>query len=142
VLDLRIGIHIAVFYKCITTLLRKNDKSCFKWIPFIAGLFVLGTANIACSLHFNQLAFIDERQYPGGPAAFLTEKQSDSANVGAVATSIIMMIAADIFMVKICVLKHRGCPENVSVLDLSYPRSVEKNDCHWDYIDSITRFNR
>ncbi|KIM35412.1 hypothetical protein M413DRAFT_449796 [Hebeloma cylindrosporum] len=93
------GIHIAVFYKCITTLFRKNDKSFFKWIPFIAGLFVLGTANISCSLHFNQLAFIDERQYPGGPAAFLTEKQSDSANVGAVATSIIMMIAADIFMI-------------------------------------------
>jgi hypothetical protein len=107
-LDLRIGIHIAVFYKCITTLLRKNDKSFFKWIPFIAGLFVLGTVNISCSLHFNQLAFIDQRQYPGGPAAFLTEQQSDSANVGAVATSIIMMIAADIFMVKCAFLNTRN----------------------------------
>lgn len=121
--------------------MRKNDKRFFKWIPFIAGLFVLGTANISCSLRFNQLAFIDKRDYPGGPAAFLTEKQSDSANVGAVATSIIMMIAADIFMVKTCVLKHKECTEDVCALDLSYPRSVEKNDCHWNSIDYITCFN-
>lgn len=93
------GINLTVFYKCTAAIARKKNSENLKWLPFICALFVLGTANIACSLHFNQLAFIDNAGYQNGPAAFLTEQQSNPANVGAVATSIIMVIFADIFMV-------------------------------------------
>ncbi|KJA22682.1 hypothetical protein HYPSUDRAFT_66901 [Hypholoma sublateritium FD-334 SS-4] len=93
------GINLTVLYKCTTAIARKKNSENLKWLPFISALFVLGTANIACSLHFNQLAFIDNAGYLNGPAAFLTEQQSNPANVGAVATSIIMVIFADIFMI-------------------------------------------
>jgi len=93
------GIHLAVFYKCITSIIHGKDRTNLRWIPFIISLLILGTTNIACSLRFNQLAFIDHRDYPNGPSAFLTEQQSNSANVGAVATSIIIMIFADVFMI-------------------------------------------
>ena len=39
-------------------------------------LFVMGTVNLATSIHFNQSAWIDERNYPGGPYMFLMEQQN------------------------------------------------------------------
>lgn len=89
-----------MFYKCITAILHSTggaDRT--RWMAFSGGLLALGTINVACSLHFNQLAFIDRSDYPNGPAAFISEQQSNGANVGAVATSIIMVIASNGFMV-------------------------------------------
>lgn len=39
-------------------------------------LFVLATTNIACNINFNEHMWIDERNYPGGPLAFLLEQQA------------------------------------------------------------------
>ncbi|KAF9045152.1 hypothetical protein BJ165DRAFT_1528060 [Panaeolus papilionaceus] len=93
------GIHVAVIYNCAISLYQNRDRGVLKWAPYVAALFALGTANIACSVHYNQLAFIDQRNYPGGPGAFLSDQQGNPSNVGAVATSIMMMIFADIFMI-------------------------------------------
>ncbi|KAF8960224.1 hypothetical protein BDZ97DRAFT_1834585 [Flammula alnicola] len=93
------GLHIAVIYKCFDTIFRDKERRGFKWIPFIGSLFVLGTINIASSIHFNELAWIDARNYPNGAIAFLLEQQDNPANVTAVATSIVTLILADTFLI-------------------------------------------
>ncbi|KAF9524156.1 hypothetical protein CPB83DRAFT_820484 [Crepidotus variabilis] len=94
------GLHIAVFYTAVSGIFKARDRAgALKWFPLLFILFSLGTINIAGSLRFNQVAFIDQRKYEGGPAAFFSAEQSNSGNVAAVATSIAMMVFADAFMI-------------------------------------------
>jgi len=55
------------------------------WLLCTGVLFALGT--ISCVVHFNELAWIDMRTYPGRPVAFLLERSSESSNVGVIATA-------------------------------------------------------
>ncbi len=70
------GIHICVFFTCVYYLIREQKKSNIKWLVYVSVLFICGTCNLAFNARFNQLAWIDERNYPGGPLAFLLEQQS------------------------------------------------------------------
>ncbi|KAG5729867.1 hypothetical protein E4T56_gene13861 [Termitomyces sp. T112] len=96
------GLHIAVFYSVTTIILRDKERRGWVWLPFASSLFALGTVNIACSINFNQLAWIDERNYPNGPAAFLLEQQNRVSNLTAIVTSVIMLILADSFLILRC----------------------------------------
>jgi len=71
-------------------------------LGFTGVIVALGTLNVAFSMHSNQLAFIDNSDYPGGAAAFIAEQQGNLSNVGAVATSIMMIIASNTFMASLC----------------------------------------
>lgn len=95
-----LGVLLSISYKCITTILHDRNRNGLKWLAFIGVLFLLGTANLGCFLHFSQLALIDRTDYPNGPAAFLSQQQANGANIGSVATSIIMVIFSNMFMVK------------------------------------------
>lgn len=46
------------------------------WLVFNTFLFIIGTINLACSIRFNEDAWINDRNYPGGPYAFILEQQS------------------------------------------------------------------
>ncbi|KAG5725314.1 hypothetical protein E4T56_gene18689, partial [Termitomyces sp. T112] len=46
------------------------------WLLFLCLLTAIATVNLACSIRFNRSAWIDERNYPGGPFDFLVQQQS------------------------------------------------------------------
>ncbi|KAJ7624296.1 hypothetical protein DFH06DRAFT_1059142 [Mycena polygramma] len=73
------GIHIAVFTTVVYYTLRSrslNDKSrlWIFWIGFNTLLFALGTINLACSIAYNENAWVNDRNYPGGPFNYLIEQ--------------------------------------------------------------------
>lgn len=43
---------------------------------YITVLFILAAVTIACNINFNELAWIDERNYKGGPLAFINEQEA------------------------------------------------------------------
>ncbi|KAG6860327.1 hypothetical protein C0995_012634 [Termitomyces sp. Mi166 len=72
------GAQIAVFFIATYHVLRWNTsaKRRLFWLFFLFLLTATATINLACSIKFNQSAWIDERNYPGGPYEFLVEQQS------------------------------------------------------------------
>ena len=46
------------------------------WLLYVVVLFCLGTYNLVGNAYFNELAWIDDRNYPGGPLAFILDQES------------------------------------------------------------------
>jgi len=46
------------------------------WLVFNTLLFALGTINLACSIAYNENAWVNDREYPGGPFSYLIEQGS------------------------------------------------------------------
>lgn len=55
-------------------LVLERKKSNIKWLIYVVVLFAIGTLNITFNAHFSELAYIDERNYPGGPLAYDLEQ--------------------------------------------------------------------
>lgn len=90
-----LGVHIAVFFICVYYLVTERKKNCWKWLAYIAVLFSMATVNICLNMHFSEMAWIDDRDYPGGPLAFLLEQQSDSMNTVGNSVSFVATFLAD-----------------------------------------------
>jgi hypothetical protein len=69
------GLHMTI-YSLATYYGFQQKKVAWGWLVFNSILLVMGTVNLATSMHFNESAWIDERNYPGGPYAFLIEQQN------------------------------------------------------------------
>ncbi|KAJ7488133.1 hypothetical protein FB451DRAFT_1025849 [Mycena latifolia] len=74
------GIHIVVFatvtyYALLSRTMSKSRMWIF-WLVFNTLLFAMGTINLACSIRFNENAWVNDREYPGGPFNYLIEQQS------------------------------------------------------------------
>ncbi|KIJ44354.1 hypothetical protein M422DRAFT_168389 [Sphaerobolus stellatus SS14] len=83
-------------------ILRDTEKRHWKWIPFVGSAFILGTINIAGSIRFSQIAWIDQRDIQGGPLVVLFALQTTPANVIAIVTEIIMIALGDSFLIARC----------------------------------------
>lgn len=75
--------------------MHERKKRNLFWLLYISTLFALGTANICLNINFNELTWIDDRNYPGGPLAFLLEQQARPANTAGNAAAIIITFLAD-----------------------------------------------
>lgn len=68
------GIELTLFFICFKLLLSQMDRTHYKrpaiLLAFISVLFVLGTLFVFSLAEFTQLAFIVDRDFPGGPAAY------------------------------------------------------------------------
>ena len=58
-------------------------------LTFITLLFALATINVACNTRFTQLQFIDNRNFPGGPNAWLFAFYSIGVNTAGNASYVI-----------------------------------------------------
>jgi hypothetical protein len=73
------GLHVAVFATVTyyTLQLRSTGNKGHLWIfwlIFNSLQFAFGTINLACSIAFNENAWINDRQFPGGPFSYLVEE--------------------------------------------------------------------
>ncbi|KAL6299322.1 hypothetical protein BKA93DRAFT_742478 [Sparassis latifolia] len=94
------GVHTSVFYTAVRCILQnQNQKRRFIWLPFVCAQFTMSTVNIICSINFNEHAWIDERNYPGGPLAFIVERQSLPVNTASIAASVVTIFLAQGFLI-------------------------------------------
>ncbi|KAJ7716609.1 hypothetical protein B0H16DRAFT_1338877 [Mycena metata] len=74
------GIHLVVYAMVTyyTLVLRAAVKSRIWvfWLVFNTVLFAMGTINLACSIRYNENAWVNDRAYPGGPFNYLIEQGS------------------------------------------------------------------
>ncbi|EMD34970.1 hypothetical protein CERSUDRAFT_116494 [Gelatoporia subvermispora B] len=96
------GLHAAVFYQVMQAIVQDKSRRHYRWLPLVVILFVLALVNICCNIRFDELAWIDDRNYPGGPIGFLTGQSSHPLNIASVATSIIVLFFADLFLIYRC----------------------------------------
>lgn len=74
------GIHIVVFFECAYYVLLDKKRQKWFWLAYIFLLFGCATVNICFNIYIGQLAWIDDRKYPGGPIAFMLEQQAGAFN--------------------------------------------------------------
>ncbi|KAJ7895460.1 hypothetical protein B0H14DRAFT_3853931 [Mycena olivaceomarginata] len=73
------GLHIAVFATVTYHTLQmrsaaKGRRVWVFWLAFNSLLFAFGTINLACSVAYNENAWVNDRAYPGGPFNYLVEQ--------------------------------------------------------------------
>lgn len=107
------GVHVAVFAECIYRInpargsvarsRSSGGSGRFQsWflVGFIFLLFLMGTINMACNTKMNQLMFIDNRDFPGGPNAWFFTNYNSGINTAGNAAYIIANFLADGLLVR------------------------------------------
>ncbi|CCM05255.1 uncharacterized protein FIBRA_07465 [Fibroporia radiculosa] len=68
------GMQLTLFVMCFVTLVRKMDRHNFRrqlfLLSFICVIFTIGTLFMGSQAKFTQQAFIEYRNYPGGPSVY------------------------------------------------------------------------
>ncbi|KLO16594.1 hypothetical protein SCHPADRAFT_847980 [Schizopora paradoxa] len=68
------GALLVLFIQCFSLLLKQTKRSNYRSkVPFLVIVFLIfmfGTFFMSTSMKFNQLSFIENRNYPGGPSAY------------------------------------------------------------------------
>ncbi|KAJ3565960.1 hypothetical protein NP233_g7302 [Leucocoprinus birnbaumii] len=66
------GVHVVLFVWCFRTLTRRDNKCSMDWfyLAYTFVLFVLGTIGNATNIKVAELAFVDKRNFPGGPGGY------------------------------------------------------------------------
>ncbi|KAH7902984.1 hypothetical protein BJ138DRAFT_1021282 [Hygrophoropsis aurantiaca] len=101
------GGHIAVFCTCVYHLVHEKTIS-WRWLAFVSTLFAMGTTNIICNIHYNEMTYIDDRNYPGGPLAFLFTQQALPVDTVGNAAYIIASVLADSLLIYRCYIVWYG----------------------------------
>ncbi|EPQ61278.1 hypothetical protein GLOTRDRAFT_125003 [Gloeophyllum trabeum ATCC 11539] len=67
------AVHALLFFKCAFILLdrRSSPKSNLRWLVYVSLLFVVATVQVGASIKFMQMTWIDNRNFPGGPAMYI-----------------------------------------------------------------------
>ncbi|KAJ7609352.1 hypothetical protein DFH06DRAFT_1247242 [Mycena polygramma] len=69
------GCVAVVAFMCLYLLIQRKDNTSSRntriaLITYVSAVFIFSTIFQACNVEFTQLAFIENREYPGGPAAY------------------------------------------------------------------------
>lgn len=78
------GVHATLFFLTATLLWEKRHirpKYTYGMLGYITLVFILGSIGAGCALRLNEVAFVDDRNYPGGPGAFDVEQNSITFNI-------------------------------------------------------------
>ncbi|KAI0362156.1 hypothetical protein OH77DRAFT_25099 [Trametes cingulata] len=117
------GIHIAVFSITMYFLFRPRQHH-WPAAAFVAALFAMGTINIVCNINFNELAWIDDRNYPGGPLSFMQEQQALPVDTVGNSAAIVASFLADGFLLYRCYLLWSHMPSLLVIPVLAYIASI------------------
>lgn len=68
------GVEVTLFVMCFSILVRQINRSNYKGqlalLSFISVIFSLGTTFMVAQAVFTQIAFVRDRNFPGGPGTF------------------------------------------------------------------------
>lgn len=107
------GVELALFTMCFHLLVKqmnyRNKTRQICLLLFISVLFVLGTIFVGGSMKFAQQAFVEYRNFPGGPAAFEQVMFSDPVDELANISWVVGNWLMDTFLVSNIVQNRRVC---------------------------------
>ena len=114
-----LGVFVILYAQCFKLLYYGRFRYKTNWflLTYINIFFLLATLYIVSEAIANQLAFIDNRNYPGGPIFYANQQFSIPVNVMANATHILGTWAADALIVSLDVMNYRP---DVFILFYSY----------------------
>jgi len=92
----------------------KDDRMRIALLVYIAFLFAVTTAAQGLLIQWIQMAFITQRNYPGGPSVFLNDEYSIPVNLA----STILVVCANWVMESLLV----RCPLSVSLEKMTHAR--------------------
>ncbi|KAK0477369.1 hypothetical protein IW261DRAFT_1421076 [Armillaria novae-zelandiae] len=103
------GIQLATAFLAVYYVLQSKEKK-YIWqsITYVGLLVLLSTIYTACNIHSNEMAWIDERSYPGGPLEYQLEQSYTTTIVVANVAAITITFLADICMLWRCYILYRG----------------------------------
>jgi len=95
------GVLFALSCQCLHSLLLypRNKKIQWHLVVYVATLFALSTVAFGTEIKFNELTFVDDRNYPGGPLAYNFDQYNNPANVATFASSFIAAWFVDAFLI-------------------------------------------
>ncbi|KAI0258510.1 hypothetical protein BC834DRAFT_835454 [Gloeopeniophorella convolvens] len=107
------GSAFTLFAICLNILVKQTNRTNIKikgaFIAYISILFILGTIFMAASAEFTQMAFIDNRNYPGGPAAYENAMFSIPVDMAGNVAFVLTAWFADALLVWRCMVIYKGC---------------------------------
>ncbi|KAG2052037.1 hypothetical protein BDR06DRAFT_915872 [Suillus hirtellus] len=107
------GIGVTLFFMCFHLLIRQmtraNYKKSLPLLIYITTDVILGTLFMASLADFTQLAFIQYRDYPGGPNAFENDMFGIPVDMLGNVCGVLMMALSDGLVVWRCMVIYRGC---------------------------------
>lgn len=106
------GVHFTLYLIVLQHLIshpphRSSGKAKVPWwlVAYITWNFILGTFGIAAGAKFNQMTFIDDRNFPGGPNAFVAAEYGNFVNMFGTAAYVVLNWFADGLVVR--AIRHR-----------------------------------
>ncbi|KAI0340470.1 hypothetical protein BDW22DRAFT_428740 [Trametopsis cervina] len=88
------GAHIALFCRCLRSFFKRGKRQ-YLLVAYTIFLFALASAAIALQIWWTQVAFIDNRLYPGGPKQFLLDNALSAPTRALTAMYVVMNWLAD-----------------------------------------------
>ncbi|KAH7916756.1 hypothetical protein BJ138DRAFT_7694 [Hygrophoropsis aurantiaca] len=98
----------------------RSRKSVFLLI-YVSVVFVLGTILFATNSQFIQLGFINDRNFPGGPSAYIEEMFSIPENIASNITFVLANWCADSLMLWRCMVIYKDCKPFTRVIVVGLP---------------------
>ncbi|EIN03772.1 hypothetical protein PUNSTDRAFT_77726, partial [Punctularia strigosozonata HHB-11173 SS5] len=106
------GIHVTLYIQCATSLIRESKRgpassrrSKIYWLIYISLLFGGATINLATGIKWNEMLWIDHRDFvPGGPNGYLEIHFSHPINTLSSAAFVFDNILADALLVFRCLI--------------------------------------
>jgi len=94
------GVLFTIVCQCLHLLLcyPRNKKIQWHLVIYVVALFTLSTIAFGTEVKFNELAFVDDRNYPGGPLAYNFDQYNNPINVATFASSFVATWFADAFL--------------------------------------------
>ncbi|KAG2141384.1 uncharacterized protein EDB93DRAFT_631916 [Suillus bovinus] len=109
------GVVLALFWLCLQSLWRRirvkdadYNRNCF-FLVYVCVMFTLGSLFMGSNSQFTQLAFINDRNFPGGPSAWEVEMFSISVDEIANVSFVLADWCATALMVWRCMIIYRDC---------------------------------
>ncbi|KAK0460192.1 uncharacterized protein EV420DRAFT_1268062 [Desarmillaria tabescens] len=103
------GTQLAIAFLAVYHVINsKTKKYVWQSITYVGILVLLSTIYTACNIHSNEMAWIDERGYPGGPLQYQIEQSYTTTILVANVAAISITFLADICMLWRCWIVYRG----------------------------------
>ncbi|KAH7927755.1 hypothetical protein BV22DRAFT_1006355 [Leucogyrophana mollusca] len=97
------GMCLHSLWRCRTTRGMTSTRSLF-FLAYVSIIFVLGSISFATNTAFEQLAFVDYRNFPGGPVAFQRNMHYIPINVASDISFVLANMCAESLLIWRCMV--------------------------------------
>ncbi|KZT70997.1 hypothetical protein DAEQUDRAFT_645787, partial [Daedalea quercina L-15889] len=96
------GAHTLVFFTTIYYILKQRNGKKPRWLEYVTAIFVSSLVYVVCSIYQEEIVYINQRDYPGGPFAWITQREGGTANIIGQSGGIICLALTDALLLCRC----------------------------------------